>query len=419
MTRRHAPAGTLASGAHDTGTGVTIRPKSRSPRRLSAAQQAEFARQGYVIVPDVLPVSELAALDAEFEASYQERLAIPEIAASEERRNQMHKLGTDSESSRTLACDERIVSAWSAKISARAAQRVSFPGHPRRQHAPHAIWLPLQDTHRRNGCLRGTEPPAAHHSPRAALLDHGACRLSFLPGERAAQHGVLRDNRGAVLQQDLARQPHRRPPAGVHPHLHGSHRRTGKDDPALRLLKARRKIHGSPARAVMVHMRTSRTAALIDLFGATLMTARTAFRKGAPAWPLLHPCELIDRPPGCGRHVRFSVAGTLLATAATMVSDAPAGHQRGVGQPAAPAPEPRSSRDHGACRLSFRMPRRAGAATNASAGCTLALNREVRLGRRHPYRRYSVLTPPWPGGVGNCSLRTSNASACAVAGGQR
>ena len=35
---------------------------------------------------------------------------------------------------------------------------------------------------------------------------------------------------------------------------------------------------------------------------------------------------------------------------------------------------------------------------------------------------YSVSTPvPWPGGVGNCSLRTSNASACAapVAGGQR
>ena len=97
MTRRHAPAGTLASGAHDTGTGVTIRPKSRSPRRLSAAQQAEFARQGYLIVPDVLPVSELAALDAEFEASYQQRLADPrdrsQRGAAQSDAQARHRLG--------------------------------------------------------------------------------------------------------------------------------------------------------------------------------------------------------------------------------------------------------------------------------------------------------------------------------------
>ena len=69
-----------------------------------------FARDGYLLVPDALPRAELAALDAEFERQYRERLADPEIAADEQRRNQVHRLGTDSERSRELAADRRILS---------------------------------------------------------------------------------------------------------------------------------------------------------------------------------------------------------------------------------------------------------------------------------------------------------------------
>ena len=119
MTRSHPPAGTLARGAPDTPFGVTTRSESRLSGRLSTQQQAEFAQQGYLIVPDVLPVSELAALDAEFEASYRQRLADPQIAADEQRRNQIHQLGSDSATSRKVACDERIL---------RLVQDLVYPG---------------------------------------------------------------------------------------------------------------------------------------------------------------------------------------------------------------------------------------------------------------------------------------------------
>ena len=89
----------------DTGAGAPNRPQARSSGRLSSQQRAEFVRQGYLVVGDVLPVSELAALDAEFEDAYRERIADPAVAADDQRRNQIHQLGTDSESSRRLACD--------------------------------------------------------------------------------------------------------------------------------------------------------------------------------------------------------------------------------------------------------------------------------------------------------------------------
>ena len=214
MRPRRTPAGTLASGVPDTGAGVTTRPRSRSSGRLSAAQRAEFTRQGYLIVPDVLPVAELAALDAEFEAGYRERLADPAIAADDQRRNQVHRLGTDSETSFRLACDPRILglvedlvypglALFSAKLISKGPHEPHNVCHWHQDEAywhiygaverRMSIWLPLQDTHRRNGCLRVV--PGSHHrhiiphQPRSSR-DHGACRLSFLPGERELRNTV-------------------------------------------------------------------------------------------------------------------------------------------------------------------------------------------------------------------------------------
>ena len=78
--------------------------------RLTEQQRSAFARDGYLLVHDALPRAELAVLDAEFERQYHERLADPDIAADEQRRNQIHRLGTDSDRSRELASDPRILS---------------------------------------------------------------------------------------------------------------------------------------------------------------------------------------------------------------------------------------------------------------------------------------------------------------------
>ena len=214
MTARHPPAQTPAGRVPGSGTASAIRPQPRSPGRLSAQQQADFARAGYLVVPDVLPVSELAALDAEFEAGYRERLADPAIAADDQRRNQVHQLGTDSENSRRLACDPRILSLvedlvypglalFSAKLISKGPHEPHNVCHWHQDEAywhiygaserRMSIWLPLQDTHRRNGCLRVV--PGSHrrhiipHQPRSSR-DHGACRLSFLPGERELRNTV-------------------------------------------------------------------------------------------------------------------------------------------------------------------------------------------------------------------------------------
>ena len=214
MTARHPPAATLDGRVPGTGTASAIRPKPRSPGRLSAQQQAEFACQGYLVVPDVLPVSELGALDAEFEASYRERIADPAVSADDQLRNQIHRLGTDSESSRRLACDPRILSLvedlvypglalFSAKLISKGPHEPHNVCHWHQDEAywhvygaserRMSIWLPLQDTHRRNGCLRVV--PGSHrrhiipHQPRSSR-DHGACRLSFLPGERELRNTV-------------------------------------------------------------------------------------------------------------------------------------------------------------------------------------------------------------------------------------
>ncbi|MCY4483554.1 MAG: phytanoyl-CoA dioxygenase family protein [Spirochaetaceae bacterium] len=212
MTRRHPSAEALAGVAPDPGTGGPDRP--RWSGRLSSEQQAEFARHGYLVVADVLPVPELAALDAEFEAAYRERIADPAIAADDQRRNQIHRLGTDSESSRRLACDPRILglvedlvypglALFSAKLISKGPHEPHNVCHWHQDEAywniygasdrRMSIWLPLQDTHRRNGCLRVV--PGSHrrrivpHQPRSSR-DHGACRLSFLPGERELRNTV-------------------------------------------------------------------------------------------------------------------------------------------------------------------------------------------------------------------------------------
>lgn len=188
--------------------GVSVSAVRPPGPRLTGEQRAAFARDGYLIVPAALPRAELAVLDAEFERRYRERLADPEIAADEQRRNQIHGLGSDSPRSRELAADPRLLSLiedlvypgialFSAKLISKGPHEPRNVCHWHQDEAYWhiygacerrlSIWLPLQDTDRANGCLRVV--PGSHrrrvipHQPRSAR-DHGACRLSFLPGER-------------------------------------------------------------------------------------------------------------------------------------------------------------------------------------------------------------------------------------------
>ena len=174
---------------------------------LTQDQQQEFQREGYLIVHDILTQQEIGELDAEMEERYQKRLADPDIATSQERRSNIHKLGTDSERSRNLAHDPRILSLiedlvhpgialFSAKLSSKGPHEPRNICHWHQDEAywhiyteserRMSIWLPLQDTDRQNGCLRVV--PRTHlrqiipHRPRSSR-DHGSCRLSFLPGE--------------------------------------------------------------------------------------------------------------------------------------------------------------------------------------------------------------------------------------------
>ena len=176
--------------------------------KLTHEQLNSYEENGYVLVNDILPLEELSRLNSIMESLYQKRLQDPNLAHDEQQRNQIHRLGTDSEYSKSLARHpnilstvEDIVKPGIALFSAKLISKGPFePNNVCHWHQDEAywniysesmtrmsVWLPLQDTDRTNGCLRIV--PGTHkrkilpHEPRSSR-DHGACRLSFLPGEK-------------------------------------------------------------------------------------------------------------------------------------------------------------------------------------------------------------------------------------------
>ena len=196
---------------------MTISTHQRFVRTLTDDEKYAFRDDGFLILHNVLPLAELEALNDEMEARYQERLKDPEIAAHEEKRNQIHGLGADSERSRRLARDPRIlaliedlvqpgIALFSAKLISKGPHEPYNVCHWHQDEAywhiysqsqcRMSVWLPLQEATKANGCLRVI--PGTHkkgiipHAPRSSR-DHGACRLSFLPGERELPNTVYCD----------------------------------------------------------------------------------------------------------------------------------------------------------------------------------------------------------------------------------
>ena len=179
-----------------------------SRRTLSAAERGHYEREGYVVIPDVIPPEELEAIDREIDRLLQ-KLAAERRARGEarpavpmghhEETGSILQLGLRSpvcqqvaEDERVLALIEDIVRPGIAIYSVKLIAKPPFADIPCHWHQDDAyyvkqsqsetrmsVWVPLQDAHERNGCLwivpRSHLWGLRHH----ARKDYGQCRLAM------------------------------------------------------------------------------------------------------------------------------------------------------------------------------------------------------------------------------------------------
>jgi ectoine hydroxylase-related dioxygenase (phytanoyl-CoA dioxygenase family) len=149
-----------------------------------------------VIVPEVLPASELAAIDAEVDRL----LARPDVGGKlQNHPGWLLQLGLHSDLMRRFVQDERVldlvgdivqpgIAIYSAKLATK------LPHNPEVCHwhqddayyvkqsdsqTRMSVWIPLQDAHQRNGCLWVL--PGSHHwglQPHMRY-DYGQCRTAM------------------------------------------------------------------------------------------------------------------------------------------------------------------------------------------------------------------------------------------------
>jgi ectoine hydroxylase-related dioxygenase (phytanoyl-CoA dioxygenase family) len=183
-------------------------PRAGAPARrtLTSEERRVYEEQGFVVVPDVIPAAELAALDREIDRIL-ERLIAERRERGEARGNGHHEetgsilqLGLRSEVCQRVAEDERIltlienvvrpgIAIYSVKLIAKPPRMIDVVCHWHQDDAYYvkqsdsqtrmSVWVPLQDAHERNGCLWVV--------PRSHLLglqehrtkSYGQCRLSM------------------------------------------------------------------------------------------------------------------------------------------------------------------------------------------------------------------------------------------------
>jgi ectoine hydroxylase-related dioxygenase (phytanoyl-CoA dioxygenase family) len=176
---------------------MAIADAALAVRTLTAAERTEYDERGFVVIPDVFPAADLAALDAEIERL----LTRPDSQTV--RAGWIHQLGLRSEVTRAFTQDERIltliqdivhpgIAIFSAKLAAK------LPNNPEICHwhqddayyvrhsdssTRMSVWVPFQDSDERNGCLWIV--PGSH---RWGLKEHhnedyGQCRYAMDPKE--------------------------------------------------------------------------------------------------------------------------------------------------------------------------------------------------------------------------------------------
>jgi hypothetical protein len=187
---------------------------------LSADQRLTYERDGYVAVPDVLPPAELEALDRELD-----RLsAIPANTAGPTRAGWIYAVGQRSELTRQFAADARLlaliegvvfpgIAIHSSKLVTKLPQSSDIchwhqdeafytkPDDPttyaqRRM----SVWVPLQDTDERNGCLRVVPGSQRWGIDPWTAQETGTCQRRVNRVDYADEHAVpLPVRAGAVV----------------------------------------------------------------------------------------------------------------------------------------------------------------------------------------------------------------------------
>jgi len=179
-------------------------------RKLSPDERQTYERDGFVAVPGVFPANELAVLNQELD-----RLsAIPANDAGPTRAGWIYAVGQRSEVTKQFAADERLlalvedvvfpgIAIHSSKLVTKVPQSADIchwhqdeafymkPDDPT-THAQRrmSVWVPLQDTDQRNGCLWVVPGSQRWGIDPWTIQETGTCVKRINRVEYADQHAV-------------------------------------------------------------------------------------------------------------------------------------------------------------------------------------------------------------------------------------
>ncbi|MGH2352393.1 MAG: phytanoyl-CoA dioxygenase family protein [Chloroflexota bacterium] len=192
----------------------------RRPRGLSPEQRRVYDEQGFVVVPDVFPPEELAAIDREIDRL----LAEPGNDAGGIHPTWIFQVARKSEMARTFAEDERLLALVEdvvmPGIAIHSTKLVPKPPHSDdvcHWHQDEAfylkpedpdtfsrtrmsVWVPLQDADERNGCVWVV--PGSHRwgIDPYHMADTGQCRKVIDREAYANEHAIpMRMPAGGVM----------------------------------------------------------------------------------------------------------------------------------------------------------------------------------------------------------------------------
>jgi ectoine hydroxylase-related dioxygenase (phytanoyl-CoA dioxygenase family) len=163
--------------------------------KLTKEQREEYNEQGYVAIPDIFSLSELADMDREIDKLDEQIRA----RRGGEHNGWIMQLGLRSDKTRQFAEDERVLSLiedlvqpgiaiYSAKLTAKIPhsdevchwhQDDAYYTQKSQSDTRMSIWVPLQDANEDNGCLWVV--PGSHRRGLQPYenKNYGMCRLSF------------------------------------------------------------------------------------------------------------------------------------------------------------------------------------------------------------------------------------------------
>ena len=200
----------MARGARSTSEVPARAAGAGARRRLTAGEIAAYWETGYVVVPDVFPVAELEEIDREIDRLLEEPGndaggIHPTWIFQVARRSEL--AGRFAEDERLLALVEGVVEPGLAIHSTKLVPKPPHSDDVCHWHQDEAfyfrpddaqtlsrtrmsVWVPLQDSHERNGCLWVV--PGSHRwgIDPYHMVDTGQCRKVIDREAYANEHAV-------------------------------------------------------------------------------------------------------------------------------------------------------------------------------------------------------------------------------------